>query len=372
MSNIKVLAYYLPQFHPTPENDEWWGKGFTEWVNVAKARPLFKGHKQPHIPADLGFYDLRLPESRAMQAEYAKKAGISAFCYWHYWFGNGKRLLNYPLDEVIRLGEPNFPFCLAWANHSWYKKSWVAGNDIFNKATSQLLVEQKYPGDEDIRNHFYTMLSAFKDKRYFKIHDKLAFVIFAPQDIPDSDRFMQMWNNLASEEGLPGFFFIAHTFHVDNISMLRQQNYDAINVSLHRNVMGSRDNYHSPIMKIVNSIRDRISVRPDTIEYKDAIVQLDSPMFEEDKIMPTIIPNWDHTPRSGNFGRVFTNSTPELFQKHVHQILSRLQNKKDEDKVVFIKSWNEWGEGNYLEPDIEYGTAFLNALKSEIINFGKR
>ena len=362
----KVLAYYLPQFHPTPENDEWWGKGFTEWVNVAKARPLFKGHKQPHIPADLGFYDLRLPESRAMQAEYAKKAGISAFCYWHYWFGNGKRLLNYPLDEVIRLGEPDFPFCLAWANHSWYKKSWVAGNDIFNKATSKLLIEQEYPGEDDIRNHFYTMLPAFKDKRYFKIHGKLAFVIFAPQDLPDPDNFMQIWNDLATKEGLPGFFFIAHTFHVNNINMLRRQNYDAINVSLHRNVMGARDNYHSLMMKIINSIRDRISIKPDIIEYKEAIKQLDSPLFEDEKILPTIIPNWDHTPRSGNFGRVFTNSTPELFQKHVHQIFSRIANKKDEDKIVFIKSWNEWGEGNYLEPDIEFGTAFLDALKNEI------
>ena len=139
-NKAKVVAYYLPQFHPIPENDEWWGKGFTEWTNVAKAQPLYKSHYQPKIPADLGFYDLRLPQSRALQAEYAQKAGVTAFCYWHYWFGNGKKLLNLPFEEVVNSGKPDFPFCLAWANHSWYNKSWTSYKGNVSLTKSKLLV----------------------------------------------------------------------------------------------------------------------------------------------------------------------------------------------------------------------------------------
>lgn len=368
MSNIKVLAYYLPQFHPTKENDEWWGTGFTEWVNVAKARPLFKGHKQPHIPADLGFYDLRLPEVRELQVAYAKRAGISAFCYWHYWFGKGKRLLNYPLDEIIRLRKPDFPFCLAWANHTWYQKSWSGGNGVFNREKSRILEEQLYLGINDYTEHFYTMLAAFKDNRYFKIHDRLVFVIFAPLDIPDVNVFIDTWQNLAKKEGLPGFYFIAHTFHVHNLTKIKSLPFDAINLSLHKNVLSIRDNYSSLIMKYINGFRDRVSVKPEIINYADAIKKLDSPLFDQDKIYPTLIPNWDHTPRSGNFGRVFHNSTPELFARHVDDLFKRVSHKQSEDSVVFLKSWNEWGEGNYLEPDLEYGTQYIDVLHEKLEN----
>lgn len=147
----RVIALYLPQFHPIPENDAWWGKGFTEWTNVAKAKPLFKGHYQPHIPADLGFYDLRLPEVREAQAELAREAGIEGFCYWHYWFGNGRRLLERPFNEVLESGKPDFPFCLAWANHSWSSNSWKKG---FALQKNTLLLEQTYPGEQDYIDHF--------------------------------------------------------------------------------------------------------------------------------------------------------------------------------------------------------------------------
>lgn len=363
MSNIKVLAYYLPQFHPTPENNEWWGKGFTEWVNVAKARPLFKGHKQPHIPADLGFYDLRLPESRALQAEYAKRAGISAFCYWHYWFGNGKRLLNLPFDEVVRLGEPDFPFCLAWANHSWYAKLWTTDKGMFNISKSKLLMEQKYPGKEDYILHFKTMLPAFQDKRYFRIDGKLVFVIYAPQDIPNINEFFDCWNTLASEYSLGGFYFIAHCYVAELLDKIRSMGFDAINFSMHHEAFPNVAADHSNLFSTIRTgIRRRIQIKPKTMEYSKLIERMDTPMWDEQNIYPTLIPNWDHTPRSGNFGRVFLNSTPELFGKHVDLTLKHLLNKEEKDQVVFIKSWNEWGEGNYLEPDIEYGTRYLEEL----------
>ena len=172
----RFIAFYLPQFHPTKENDEWWGKGFTEWVSVAKARPLYRGHVEPHIPADLGFYDLRIPEIREQQAELAKEAGIEAFCYWHYWFGEGKRLLERPFNEVLTSGKPDFPFCLAWANHSWYKKLW----DSQAREKDLLLIEQKYLGIEDYKSHFYAMLPAFKDDRYFRVNGKLFFIVYDP------------------------------------------------------------------------------------------------------------------------------------------------------------------------------------------------
>ena len=201
----RVIAFYLPQYHPTPDNDKWWGKGFTEWTNVGKAKPLFRGHYQPKVPADLGYYDLRLPEVRAAQAELAKEAGIEGFCYYHYWFGDGKQELELPFNEVIRTGEPDFPFCLCWANESWHAKFW----DKDGKASSKkLLIEQRYLGHEDNVKHFYSLLPAFKDKRYMKVDGKLLFLIYRPLDFENVSGFIQDWQKLARENELEGFHFV--------------------------------------------------------------------------------------------------------------------------------------------------------------------
>ena len=173
-NKVEIIAFYLPQFHPIPDNDEWWGKGFTEWTNVGKAKALFKGHNQPRVPADLGYYDLRLPIVREQQVELAKEAGVTAFCYWHYWFGNGKRLMADIFNEVLNTGKPDFPFCLGWANHSWYAKNWNSDGTSTNK----LLIEQMYPGIDDEKMHFTFLLKAFKDPRYVKIDNKPFLLIF--------------------------------------------------------------------------------------------------------------------------------------------------------------------------------------------------
>ena len=199
----RVIALYLPQFHPLAENDKVWGPGFTEWTNVAKAKPLFRGHYQPRIPADLGFYDLRLPETRERQAEMAREAGIEGFCYWHYWMGNGKRLLNRPFDEVLASGKPDFPFCLAWANHDWTTKTWK------NNGGTTMISKQLYPGDEDYINHFNTVLPAFKDHRYITVDGKPLFCIFDPYGFADIERFMELWQKMAKENGLKGVYFVA-------------------------------------------------------------------------------------------------------------------------------------------------------------------
>ena len=173
---VRVIAFYLPQYHPTLDNDTWWGKGFTEWTNVGKAKPLFRGHYQPKVPADLGYYDLRLPEVREAQAQLAQEAGIGGFCYYHYWFGNGKQELELPFNEVLRFGKPNFSFCLCWANEAWHSKFWNKDGSIQKKC----LIEQKYDTEEGHIKHFKTLLPAFKDNRYICVDGKPLFMIYKP------------------------------------------------------------------------------------------------------------------------------------------------------------------------------------------------
>ena len=222
----RVIAFYLPQFHPIPENDLWWGKGFTEWTNVTKGRPLFRGHKQPHVPADLGYYDLLDPQVRLKQAELAREAGVDGFCYWHYWFGNGRQLLEKPLQEVIRLGQPDFPFCLGWANHNWEKKLW---NSEISPLSKQLLAKQLYPGVEDIDRHFYAMLPAFKDPRYMRIDNRLIFLVYTPHENPLMQTHIERWQELAVKEGLGGFYFIAQCRRKEELDMYRRLPFDALN-----------------------------------------------------------------------------------------------------------------------------------------------
>lgn len=359
---IRVIAFYLPQFHPIPENDLWWGKGFTEWSLVAKARPLFRGHSQPHIPGDLGFYDLRLPETRIAQAEMAEKFGIEGFCYWHYWFGNGKRLLERPFSEVLKSGEPDFPFSLAWANHSWEKKLWDSNG------SSKILVEQLYPGINDYHDHFYTLLPAFKDPRYIKVNEKLFFVIYHPLDNPNEIKsFLSEWRTLAVDNGLKGFYFVGLALTGKNKEEILNLGFDAVYndsvMGVHSHLSYSRKILLFLKMRTLNEIRK--------FKYRDAIKYFTS---EEDGSLtsiPTIIPRWDHSPRSGIRGVIFTDSTPELFKIHLKNVFRIIKSKPSETRIALLKSWNEWGEGNYIEPDLEYGICYLEVLLETIEEFSK-
>ena len=220
----RVIAFYLPQYHPTPENDRWWGKGFTEWTNVGKARPLFRGHYQPRVPADLGYYDLRVPETRQEQADMARQYGVEGFCYWHYWFGNGRRLLQRPFQEVLASGKPDFPFCLAWANHTWEDKQFS------KEGTHRVLMEQLYPGDADYEAHFRALLPAFRDPRYICVDGKPLFMVYNPHELPDAPHFIGLWQRMAQAEGLPGIHFVGQTDHASEIDRLRSLGFDAVNV----------------------------------------------------------------------------------------------------------------------------------------------
>jgi len=356
---MKILAHYLPQFHPTPENDQWWGKGFTEWTNVGKAKPLFKGHDQPKVPADLGYYDLRLPDVREQQAELAMEAGVDGFCYWHYWFGNGKQLLQMPFNEVLRTGKPNFPFCLGWANHSWYNKSW-SQTKWYSK---ELLIEQTYQGMADIDAHFHAVLPAFRDKRYFRVKNKPLFLIYDAPSIPDVDAFIARWQELAIENGLEGVFFVAQADDVAEVNKLRQYKFDAINLSLHNVPFGGRQT--SFLARLKRYTKTLVFRMRNVINYSDAIESFYDPIMQENNVFPTLIPNFDHTPRSGKFGKVYSNSSPEKFGEHVKTILQNVRTKDLDYQVVFLKSWNEWGEGNYMEPDIKWGKGYIKALARE-------
>lgn len=355
-----IIALYLPQFHPIEENNKWWEKGFTEWHNTVRAKKLYPGHKQPHLPADLGFYDLRLSETRIAQAEMAKNHGVDAFCYWHYWFGGDKRLLERPFNEVLKSGEPDFPFCLGWANHSWYKKNWGG------KGKNQLLIEQQYLGEDDYEKHFYDMLPAFKDHRYVKVDNKLFFIIHSPLSSPEIPSFVSVWRRLAKENGLNDFYFVGQTANnrqKDEIIATGCDaiyNYDAFNI--HHNL--------PKVVKVLHLLKRKILRIPTVFDYKKAIEY----MIMEDKdgsinSIPTLVPNWDHSPRSGTNSIILKNSTPQLFQKLVVKALKIAAKKPENYQIIMLASWNEWGEGNYMEPDTEFGLGYLEALRTGIEEF---
>lgn len=365
---IKTIAFYLPQFRPTQHNDEWWGKGFTEWTNVAKAPKLYRGHYQPHIPADLGFYDLRLPEVRRQQVELAKEAGISGFCYYHYWFGNGHVELEETLQEVIDLGEPDFPFCVCWANESWGKKMW---NKDGNVAQSKIIANQQYLGEEDNQAHFDFLLKAFKDKRYIKVNGKPLFVIYRPLKFIGLSEFMNQWNELGKKCGIGEFYFAGYSQNIeeeyDELNKLGLDSIIVCNFAEPLYAGHKQSKWRRALLKIVRTVTNR----PTIIKYKQAIRYFYSKRFIEQTIWPTLVPNWDHTPRSGKNGYLYSNSTPELFKLHAYQVMDAVKDKEENNQVVFLKSWNEWGEGNYMEPDLKFGKGYIEALHEVIENINK-
>lgn len=353
MSKPRLIAFYLPQFYPTKENDEWWQKGFTEWTNVGSAKPLFRGHDQPRVPADLGYYDLRLPEIREQQVELAREAGIEGFCYWHYWFA-GRRLLDRVFSEVVESGKPDFPFCLCWANHSWYQKTWDPTKP------DKLLIEQTYPGEEDYIAHFKAMLPAFKDKRYMKVNGKLIFGIYSPLDVPNFNEMKTIWNRLANENGLDGFYFFGFTYSHKEIAPLFDRKYDSVVLD---NIKYTSD-VNNGLRVVWGRFKRKLFKIPLQLRYDDymkKVLQLYKP---QDNIHPCILPNFDHSPRSKGRGIILVGHSPRKWKKLCVELFNKVKGKKD--NLVFLKAWNEWGEGNYMEPDMTFGKGFVEATRDAL------
>lgn len=355
----RVIAFYLPQFHPTAQNDEFWGKGFTEWRNVAQARPLFRKHVQPQLPGELGFYDLRLDETRVQQAALAEEYGVESFCYWHYWFGNGKRILERPFDEVLKSGRPDFPFCLAWANQSW--------TGIWHGSPGKILIEQTYPGLDDYDRHYAALAPAFKDPRYTTIDGKPLFLVYQPAQLPDSQLLIERWNVLAQRDGLPGIHFLAMSNQLllpsleffDGIVMYGPADY-VINQSRLRRALS-----HDLGPKLDRSIR--YALGPARYSYRDVAMRSLDIIPPDSRYHPCILPNWDNTPRSGRRGIVFTGATPELFSSLLENAILRVETREPQQRLVFLKAWNEWAEGNYVEPDVRYGRARLEVIRDRVL-----
>lgn len=367
MKRPEIIALYLPQFHLIPENDKWWGKGFTEWTNVKKSKPLFKGHDQPRIPTELGYYDLRDPEIRQKQADLAKLAGVTSFCYWHYWFGNGKRLMADIYDEVLASGKPDFGFCLGWANHSWYSKTWNKDGTTSNN----LLIGQEYPGIEDEKMHFELLLRSFKDPRYTKINGKPFFLIYDPVSVPKE--YLDNFRKWTKEAGFPDLYLVGEITKSNYIKpMLREKGFDAVvyqglNYTRHDTLLGKMGKIGHYIDYKLKPIKSFFTKKPAflydyRLYYKEFVTKRD---YEND-VIPQLFTQWDHSPRSGANGVIYWHTEPEYFKKHCMMAFDAIKNKPADGQVLILKSWNEWGEGNYMEPDKTHGRGFINALHDAI------
>lgn len=350
-ARARLIALYLPQYHPIRENDEMWGKGFTEWRSVVTARPLFPGHQQPKLPADLGFYDLRLPEVREQQAELAREAGIEGFCYYHYWFA-GRRLLERPFTEVLSSGRPSLPFCLCWANESW-SGVWVGRPE-------QVIVEQTYPGKDDHITHFNTLLPAFRDPRYLTIDGRPIFFVYRPAKIVDALGFTNMWRELAHKAGLPGLYLVG----VNHRSVVWEPGENGFDAAIANRLPDTRPWVsRRDVRRWLRFKYQALRKWPTIYSYEDA---LRNPIYDEVKTgewFPTVYPNWDTTARHKSRGLVMQGSTPELFSSQLECAIRSVSDRPHDHRVVIVKSWNEWAEGNYVEPDLKHGRAYLEAIK---------
>jgi len=341
---MKIIAFYLPQFHPVPENDLWWGKGFTDWRNVAKARPNFAGHYQPHIPSDLGFYDLRVSETREAQAELARAYGIDGFCYHHYWF-NGRRLLERPFEEVLRTGRPEMPFCLCWANENWTRR--------WDGDEQEILIAQTHSAHDD-RAFIQSLFPAFEDRRYICIDGRPLLVVYRVNLLPDPKATAEIWREECHRRGFPGVHLCAAQSF--GITDPRPYGFDSALEFPPHGVFSRKMNHW---LRIVNrryegSVYDYREVILNSIRSKDP----DYCLFR------AVMPAWDNTARRQNDSNCFVNVSPEKYEFWLASAIARTRSRFDGDlQLVFINAWNEWGEGCHLEPDMRYGHQFLAATE---------
>lgn len=368
--SIKPIAIVLPQFHPIPENDKWWGKGFTEWRNVVKGKPRFPGHYQPHLPSDLGFYDLRLPETREAQAQLARKYGIYGFCYYHYWF-QGKTLLERPVNDILKSGKPDFPFMLCWANENW-SRNWDGG---FNK----VLIEQSYSKLDFVR-HARHLAPIFKDPRYIRIKDRPVFCIYKDQGIPDLEVCIHAFKNELANHGLD--VFLCRFERYGGTSPNRELAYQKFDAGVEFQPLTTqfrrlRETITTEKLKRKRNKAARMLAkvlkRPDfTIDeiysYHEMVANDIATDFQEGfPIFPGVSPGFDNSSRRvGLRALILDKSTPDLYKFWLNEKIRITNWSLLPDTFVFINSWNEWAEGNHLEPCERWGHKYLEATRDVV------
>jgi lipopolysaccharide biosynthesis protein len=345
----RFIAFYLPQFYPTPYNDEWWGRGFTEWTTVVKARPRFRGHYQPHLPADLGFYDLRLPEVREAQADLAREYGIYGFCYYHYWF-NGRRLLERPLDEILALRQPDFPFCICWANENW-TRTW-------DGLARNILVEQHYSEEDDVA-HIRHLIPILEDHRYIRIEGKPLVLLYRVEVLPNAEKTAERWRAETRKAGLGDIFLV----NVESNSVRTPR--DPRGFGFDASVRFQPSAYSFRYSKLAHRLqRLRRPTRTDTVyPYRDLYRFWAASPPVPYRRFDCVTPMWDNSARRKRGAFMLKDSTPADYEAWLRESVKRAQSDADGHRWVFINAWNEWGEGCHLEPCQKWGLAYLEATR---------
>lgn len=353
--NLRAISFFLPQFHPILENDEWWGKGFTEWTNVTKTVPRFKGHYQPHLPADMGFYDLRLNETLVNQAKLAKEHGIDGFCFHHYWF-SGKKLLEKPLEIMLELKAPDFPFCLCWANENW-TRNWDGQN-------KKILIEQNYSDEDDVE-HFKYLSNYFLDDRYIKVSGKPVLLVYRPEVISNIKERTAKWRMEARKYGFEDIYLIFIESFIRNINP-NDFGFDAS--------FAFQPNWNNLPKQIKPPFKDKLLshlgigqspfVKNKIYNYKDFVeTQMKLKISKEHKTYLGVTPMWDNSARRKSDAMIFRDSSPEVFGKWLKHIVDEFEPYSSEENFIFLNAWNEWAEGNHLEPCQKWGKKYLEVTK---------
>jgi lipopolysaccharide biosynthesis protein len=344
---VRAIAFYLSQFHPIPENDDWWGPGFTEWSNVTRAQPNFDGHYEPHLPTDLGFYDLRVPETREQQAALARAHGIHGFCYYYYWFA-GKRLLERPIEEMRASGSPDFPYCFCWANENWTRR--------WDGADREILIAQN-PSPADDEQLIRGLLTHFRDPRYIRVGGRPLFMVYRVGVLPDVRASAAIWRDICRREGIGELYLCAaKTYDTGDPA---QYGFDAV---VEFPPHGVRTVPVNPQVDLVNP-----DFKGQIVDYRrfvlDSLVRPDLPY----RVHRTVMPGWDNTARRPNLALTFINATPEIYELWLREIVARaVEQQPSDERLVFINAWNEWAEGAHLEPDRRYGRQFLLATRRAV------
>lgn len=339
----RLIAFYLTQFHPTPENDQWWGKGFTEWTNVTKAEPLFEGHLQPHLPTDFGFYDLRVRETRREQIKVAKQYGIDGFCYHYYWF-SGKRLLHLPLDDMLADPESDMPFCLCWANENWTRR--------WDGAEQELLIAQEYRQEDDL-NFIKSLIPFFQDKRYIRVEGKPYFCVYRPPHLPDIRKSIGIWRDYCRTIGLG-------EIHIG--AALTHQNEEYAQFGFDSGVQFPPHNLY--FANINNQIKFFNPFRGNLLQYETIARSYLERTYTAPRVFKTVFPSWDNTARTKDRALVVLNGTPDNYEHWLGAAIDLAMRSEEKDELIFINAWNEWAEGCHLEPDRWHGHKFLQATQN--------